>query len=336
MAIRTTKIKKNYFYKKKVLVTGGTGLIGVQLLKLLVNLGAKVTSCSLDKIKPIKNVSYITSDLREFKNCLKICKSKDIVFHLAGIKGSPKMSKEMPSKFFVPTIQFSLNMMEAARRSKVKDYLFTSSVGVYAPNKILNEEDVWKTFPSDNDKFPGWAKRICELQAECYKSEKKWSNIFVVRPANVYGPYDNFDTKNAMVIPSLIKKALETKTNYLEVLGNGKPIRDFIFSRDVAKGMLKVVSKRFKDPINLGSGKGYPIKYVAEIVAKSVPNGPLKIKWKKTKSAGDKKRILGNKLQKKINFKIQTSLEDGIKETINWFVNNKKTYRARFNSFLED
>ena len=113
-------------------------------------------------------------------------------------------------------------------------------------------------------------------------------------------------------------------------------IRDFIFSRDVAKGMLKVVSKRFKDPINLGSGKGYPIKYVAEIVAKSVPNGPLKIKWKKTKSAGDKKRILGNKLQKKINFKIQTSLEDGIKETINWFVNNKKTYRARFNSFLED
>ncbi len=336
MVMHIIKNKKNYFYRKKVLVTGGTGLIGVQLTKILINLGAKVTSCSLDKIKPVKGVKYIISDLREFKNCLNLCRSKDIVFHLAGIKGSPKMSREKPSKFFVPTIQFSLNMMEAARRSKIKDYLFTSSVGVYAPNKILNENDVWKTFPSENDKFPGWAKRICELQAECYKAEKKWRNIFVVRPANVYGPFDNFNTENAMVIPSLIKKALDSKNDTLEVWGNGKPVRDFIFSKDVALGMIKVVSKKFRQPINLGSGKGYSIREVAEIIAKSVPNGPLKIKWKKNKNSGDNKRVLGNKLQRKINFKIKTPLEVGIKETIEWFIKNKSSYKSRFNSFLEN
>ncbi len=336
MATRTIKNKKNYFFNKKVLVTGGTGMIGVPLTKLLVSYGAKVTSCSLDKIKPVDKVQYIYQDLRDFKNCLKICKGKDIVFHLAGIKGSPKMSMEKPSKFFVPTIQFSLNMMEAAKRAKVKDYLFTSSVGVYSPRSVLNEEDVWKTFPSENDKFPGWAKRICELQAQCYQSEGSWKNIFIVRPANVYGPYDNFDTNNAMVIPSLVKKALETKNGTLEVWGDGKPIRDFIYSKDVALGMIKVVRKKFRDPINLGSGRGYSIKEIAEKIANSVPNGPLKIKWKKTKNSGDKKRVLGNKLQKRIKFKIETSLDKGIKETINWFIKNKKLYKYRFNSFLED
>ena len=83
----------------------------------------------------------------------------------------------------------------------------------------------------------------------------------MVRPANVYGPYDNFDESNAMVIPSLISKAFKTKNNKIEVWGDGKPKRDFIFSEDVAKGMMKVVKKRFR-PINLGSGKAVGIKNI--------------------------------------------------------------------------
>ena len=77
----------------------------------------------------------------------------------------------------VPTIMFSFNMMEAARRCKVKRFMFTSSIGVYAPNKIFKEDDVWKTFPSQNDKFAGWAKRICELQAEAYKIQYNLKNF---------------------------------------------------------------------------------------------------------------------------------------------------------------
>ena len=93
----------------------------------------------------------------------------------------------------VPTLMFSINMMEAALRQNVSNYLLTSSIGVYAQSSLFKEDSVWKTFPSQNDKFPGWAKRICELQAEAYKIQYDWENISIVRPSNVYGPYDNFE-----------------------------------------------------------------------------------------------------------------------------------------------
>ena len=125
-------------------------------------------------------------------------------------------------------------MMEAARRNKVKRFLFTSSIGVYAKSKIFNEDDVWKTFPSENDKFAGWAKRLCELQAEAYAIQYGWDGISIIRPANVYGPYDNFDTNNAMVIPSLIKKVTTSKKK-LDVWGDGSTVRDFILLRRCGK-----------------------------------------------------------------------------------------------------
>ena len=164
------------------------------------------------------------------------------------------MTLEKPASFFVPTLMFSINLMEAARRNKIENYLFTSSIGVYSPKSKFLEDDVWKTFPSENDKYAGWAKRICELQSEVYEIQYNWKNISVVRPANVYGPYDNFDINNAMVIPSLINKALNAKKT-LKVWGDGKNIRDFIFSSDVADGMLLSVKNKINYPINLGSGK---------------------------------------------------------------------------------
>ena len=196
-----------YFKNKKILITGGTGLIGMPLAQMLIDLKSIVTIVSLDK-KPKLNgkFSFYRSDLREFKNCLTLCRNKDFVFHLAGVKGSPLMTMKKPASFLVPTVTFTFNMMEAARRCNVKNFLLTSSIGVYAKSKVFYEDSVWKTFPSDNDKFAGWAKRLCELQAEAYKIQYGWDAISIIRPANVYGPYDNFDTKNAMVIPSLIKK----------------------------------------------------------------------------------------------------------------------------------
>jgi len=328
-------IKSNFFYNKKILVTGGTGLIGRQLVDLLVQRGAKVTIVSLDKFKSKENIKFIKKDLRFLKNCLDVCKNKDIVFHLAGVKGSPLMTMKKPASFFVPTIMFSVNMMEAARRCGVKKYLFTSSIGVYAKSSIFYEDQVWKTFPSDNDKFAGWAKRICELQAEAYLIENKWKGISIVRPANVYGPYDNFDTDNAMVIPSLIKRALNSK-KYLHVWGDGSQIRDFIFSKDVAEGMMLAVQKNIKYPINLGSGMGVRIREIAEIIANNVPNGPLKIKWDKSKPSGDNKRIMSVKKSNDIGFYPKINIKKGIIETINWYIKNgQKHDLKKYNSFKE-
>ena len=324
----------NYYKNKKVLITGGTGLIGMPLAQMLIDLGAKISIVSLDK-KPKLNgkFKFLKKDLRELKNCIKICKNQEIVFHLAGVKGSPLMTMKKPASFLVPTVTFTFNMMEAARRSGVERFLLTSSIGVYAKSKIFNEDSVWKTFPSDNDKFAGWAKRLCELQAEAYKIQYGWDAISIIRPANVYGPYDNFDTNNAMVIPSLIKKIMDTKKK-LDVWGDGSPIRDFIYSEDVARAMLFAVYKKINYPINVGSGKGVSIKQVVSSIVKAVNKKYLKINWQLNKPIGDKIRLMNvAKLEKK-GFKNITSLDEGIKKTVQWFFKNKN-FKGRYNSFTE-
>lgn len=325
------------FYKgKKILVTGGTGLIGRPLVEMLVEQGAKVVVVSLDDpSRSPKGAQFIRSDLREFSNCFELCKNKDIVFHVAGVKGSPLTAKMQPASYFVPTITFNTNMMEAARRQKVKRYLYTSSIGVYTPSEVFHEDDVWKTFPSENDRFAGWAKRMGELQAEAFKIEYGWDQISIVRPANVYGPFDNFDPKTGMVIPSLIHRALSGENPFV-VWGDGSPVRDFIFAKDVAIGMLLAVEKGVNVPINLGCGTGITVKQLAETIAKFVPGEPTKIVWDKTKPKGDKKRVMDmTRAKKLLGFECQYSLEDGIKETITWYLKNKDVLNRRYNSFYE-
>ena len=326
----------NFFKNKKVLVTGGTGLIGRPLVEMLLKKGAKVTVVSLDDLKRApKGVKFVKADLREFSNCMSVCEDMDIVFHLAGIKGSPKMTAKQPASFFVPTISFNTNVMEAARKQKVSRFLYTSTIGVYAQASVFYEDDVWKTFPSENDRFAGWAKRMGELQAQAYKIEYGWDKIAIVRPANVYGPYDNFDPDTAMVIPSLIKRALDGE-NPLVVWGDGSAIRDFIYSKDVARGMMMALEKGVNVPVNLGSGKGVTIKELAETIARFVPGGSVKIVWDKTKPKGDKKRLMDMTLAKKLlGFKPLTTLEQGIRETVAWYLNNKDLLNKRYNVFHE-
>ena len=325
----------NFYRNKNVLVTGGTGLIGRPLVEMLLQQGANVTVASLDDpSRAPYGVTFKPVDLREFHACLELCKNQDIVFQLAGVKGSPAMTAKRPASFFVPTITFSINMMEAARRAGVGRFLFTSSVGVYSPAEIFYEDDVWKTFPSPNDRFAGWAKRMGELQAEAYKIEYGWDKIAIVRPANVYGSYDNFDPANAMVIPSLIKRAMDGE-NPLTVWGDGSPIRDFIHAQDVARGMLLAVENGINEPINLGSGTGVTIKEIAEIVVANIPNGPIDLNWDITKPKGDAKRLMDMTRANSYGFKPEISIETGIIETIKWYAKNRGKTDNRYNAFTE-
>lgn len=322
----------SFYQGKNVLVTGGTGLIGQPLCQMLVEAGANVTVASLDDAaRTPAGTTFKQLDLRNFDNCMDAAQGQDIVFHLAGVKGSPRMTAERPASFFVPTLTFSINMMEAARRQGVSNYLFTSSVGVYQPADVFKEDSVWETFPSPNDRFAGWAKRMCELQAQAYAIEYGWDKISIVRPANVYGPFDNFDPENAMVIPSLIHRAL-TEEGPLSVWGDGSPIRDFIHARDVARGMMLAVEQGINEPINLGSGTGITIKQVAEAVAAATDKT---IEWDVTKPKGDAKRIMDTSRSEGYGFTCQTSLEDGIRETIEWYKQNKDVAAARYNAFTE-
>lgn len=325
------------FYKnKKVLVTGGTGLLGRPLVDMLIKEGAKVRIASLDdSSRSHPKAEFKKCDLTKFENCLDACNEMDYVFNLVGIKGSPKMTKEKPASFFTPTILFNTNMMEAATQSKVKRYLFTSTVGVYSPAEIFYEDDVWKTFPSENDKFAGWAKRMGELQAQAYEIEDGWNKIAIVRPANAYGPYDNFDPENAMVIPSLIKRAINGEDPFV-VWGDGSPVRDFIHAKDVARGMIMALENcpgPYK-PINLGSGTGYSIKNLVDIIINNLEYKP-EVVWDTSKPSGDKIRVMDiSRAKKLLGWKPKISLEEGVKNTMEWYREHKNLVEKRYNVFI--
>ena len=320
------------FGGKRVLVTGGTGMIGRPLVEALLARGAKVRVASLDDpSRALPGTEFRRVDLTDFRACADAAAGMDMVFHLAGVKGSPLMAKTRPASFFVPTISFNTNMMEAARQAKVERYLYTSTVGVYAPAEVFHEDDVWKTFPSENDRFAGWAKRMGELQAEAYRIEHGWDKVAIVRPANVYGPYDNFDPANAMVIPSLIRRALDGE-DPLVVWGDGSPVRDFIHASDVAEGMLAAMAAPEKTPVNLGSGEGVTIRRIVDVVVANLDKKP-KVVWDATKPSGDKKRLMDVSRARAIGWAPKVSIEDGIRGVMDWYKAHRAEADMRHNTF---
>jgi len=323
---------KNNLEGKNVLVTGGTGMIGRYLVDKLIERNCNVTVVSLDSDDGLPDsVRFLKLDLTILDNCMKACDGQDYIFNLIGIKGSPKMSREKPASFMVPMLMFNTAMMEAAMRCDVKWYLYTSSVGVYHPAEVFREDDVWSSFPSDNDKHPGWAKRIGELQADAYRIQYGRNNISIVRPANVYGKWDNFDPNNAMVIPSLINRIMSGESP-LVCWGDGTPVRDFIYAGDCADGMIHMVENGVTDPVNLGSGTGVTIKEIAEnirdIYDKSVP-----IAWDTSKPKGDAKRLMDTERAESYGFKCSTPIGEGLRSTIEWFSKNRNLYKKRNNYF---
>jgi len=316
------------FKNQKVLVTGGAGMIGRQLVDLLLEKGAKVTIADLNEPTNLpQEVDFIKSNLLYFDQCQNICQGQDYVFNLVGIKCSPKVTMEQPADIMGPMMQFNTNMLEAAMKANVKWYLYTSTVGVYTPAEIFYEDDVWKGSPSPNDWYGGWAKRMGELQCEAYEKQHGKGKCSIVRPANVYGPYDNFDLKNAMVVPSLIRKANEN--DIIDVWGDGSPIRDFIHAKDVARGMMFVVENKITKPVNLGSGTGVTIKELSEIVANYFNKS---IQYSPEKPSGDAKRIFSMERANSYGFYPEVSIKEGIESTIEWFLNNPDKIDKKFNA----
>ena len=320
------------FRNKNVLVTGGTGMIGRALVNKLKKYECNITVADLSPTGTnSSDVKYICADLRYFSTCEDICKNQDFIFNVVGVKGSPQACATQPADFMVPMLQFNTNMMEAARKSGAEWYLYTSSVGVYSPADVFYEDDVWKTFPSPNDRFAGWAKRMGELQAEAYSIQYNWNKYSIVRPANVYGMHDNFNPINSMVIPSLIRKAQEN--DVLEVWGDGSSIRDFIYADDVADAMIHCVLNKITEPVNLGSGSGFSIKELVEIVVKHSGKN-LAVKWLTDKPNGDAVRIMSTERAEKYGITPSVTLEEGIHLVTEWFKSNKNILDQRYNVFI--
>ena len=191
------------------------------------------------------------------------------------------------------------------------------------------EDSIWNGPPKQNDRIPGIAKRIGEIQGEAYLLEHGWDAVRIVRPSNVYGSFDDFDPATAQVIPSLIKRIVDGE-NPLKVWGDGSAVRDFIYSEDAAYWMLVAMEKAPPClPINLGSGKGITIKELVEIISSCIPNPP-DVEWDTTKPSGDPVRILSTQRAEEIlGYKLMTDIKDGVQKTIQWYIDNKQILKSK-------
>ncbi len=317
------------YKNKKVLVAGGTGTIGISLVRLLKELKAKVTVASIDD--PVysrmvlgNGVRFVKTDLTSLKNCIKVTGGQDYVFNLVGIKGSTGIGETKVASYLVPMLWFQTNLMEASFRNSVSRYLFVSSICAYPQSDKPKTEDIlWDGMPKQNDRIPGIAKRVGEIQGEAYMLEHGWDAVRIVRPSNVYGPYDDFNPATAQVIPSLIRRVLDGE-NPMRVWGDGSAIRDFIYSEDAAYWMLIAMEKAPPClPINIGSGRGISIRGLTDIILSCVPDAP-RVEWDESKPAGDTIRILSTERAERIlGYKVITDIKEGIQKTISWYINNK-------------
>jgi len=319
------------FKDKKCLVTGGTGLIGRQVVDILCNAGADVTVVSLDSIDVDFRAQHIVRDLSDFGFCVEMTTNIDFVFHIAGIKGSIKVTKEKSASFFVPLLMMNTNMLEACRITNIKKVVYVSSVGAYSNASVFKESENLTGSPMDI--YPGWAKRMAELQIKTYAIQYKLNNFAIVRPTNVYGPGDNFDSDNAMVIPSLMAR-IHSGEDPLTVWGNGKAIRDFAYSRDVAEGIIQALYYGTDSGfVNLGSGIETSILELVILLSKITG---CNYEFDECRPAGFGKRVMDISLAKeKIHYNPTTSLYDGLQQTWNWFIKHDNEYLKRKNYFNE-
>jgi len=167
-----------------VLVTGGTGMIGRQIVDMTHQAGAHVQSVSLDCIEPNSEIKYITGDLTNLGFCKSITRDMDFVFHLAGIGGSSQVTIKQPASFFVPMIMINTNVIEASRLNRVPNLVYASSIGAYAPAEILKEDEDPNILPMDL--YPGLSKRMGEYQIESYRIQYGLKNYSSARVANCF------------------------------------------------------------------------------------------------------------------------------------------------------
>jgi GDP-L-fucose synthase len=317
---------------KSCLVTGGTGMIGREIAMLLANAGANVRVVSLDKVIIHKSVEHVYGDLTDFDFCKEQTRDMDCVFHVAGIKGSIKVTVDNPASFFVPLLMFNTNVLEASRINKVPKLVYTSSIGAYSAAEVFVESEEEDQGPP-MDMYPGWAKRMAEMQIQAYRTQYDLKDYSIVRPCNVYGPGDNFDPENAMVIPTLMSR-IHNGEDPVVVWGDGSAIRDFAYTRDVAEGTILALHHgtggRY---VNLGSGVGVSIKELVETLHDFLD---FNYQFDTTKPSGFPRRIMDVSLARDlIDYNPSTTLRDGLESTWKWFLENQDEFKYKKNYFSE-
>ena len=315
----------NFYSNKNVLVTGGNGFVGSYVVERLLDEQANVSivsRTSKDFLLHVKDkIRFLKGDLLNKDDALEACKNQDFVFHLASRVAGIGYNIEHSGTMMTDNSIMSLNMLDAARISNVERYQYVSSTCVYPREASIPtpESEGMLGDPEPSNLGYGWAKRVGELQAKMHAKEFGMK-VSIIRPMNAYGPRDDFDPETSHVIPALIRKIINAKTE-VSIWGSGNQTRAFVYVDDVARGMLMTLEKlTIPDPINIGTNEEIKIKDLVSTIVNITERNDLQIKYDTTKPEGQLRKTADTKkAEELIQYKPKYSLEEGLKHTIDWY-----------------
>ena len=305
---------------KRIGVTGGNGFLGKHVISSLKRNGILEENI----IAPVSQEVDLTNPI-ETDEFVEKC---DIIIHLAAKVGGILFNKKYPANLLVDNLKMGINIYESCHKHSIKKLVNIGTTCMYPEHASLpfKEEDIWNGYPVSVTAPYGISKKVLFELSKTYSTQYGLNSINLI-PVNLYGPEDHFDGENTHVVPALIKRIFESKTNnlpFLDVWGSGIATREFLYVEDAAEGIVKALS--FYDdyvPINLGTGIETSIKNLVTLIC-DIQGYQGEIRWDTTKPDGTLRRCVDTeKAVDRFRFKADTSLKDGLEKTISWFIENK-------------
>jgi len=301
---------------KKILVTGGNGFLGKEVVDRLCKAGATIDKISTPRSREL--------DLRDLSNCQRAVKEQDIVIHLAAHVGGIGLNREKPAELFYDNLMMGTQLIHTAYQEGVKKFVCVGTICAYPKFTPVpfKEDDLWNGYPEETNAPYGIAKKALLVQLEAYRQQYGFNGIYLL-PVNLYGPEDNFDPRSSHVIPALIRKVHEAQQKgdrELLAWGDGSPTREFLYSTDAAQGIVMATQKYDESaPVNLGTNQEISIKDLVETICELMEfEGD--IVWQRDQPNGQPRRCLDTqRAQAKFGFVAQTEFRQGLKNTIDWY-----------------
>jgi GDP-L-fucose synthase len=305
--------------EKRILVTGGAGFLGRQVIDLLLKAGANA-----DKITVPRSRDY---DLCKMEACQQVVQNQDIIIHLAAHVGGIGLNREKPGELFYDNLMMGVQLIHSAYQAGIEKFVCVGTICAYPKFTPVpfKEEDLWNGYPEETNAPYGIAKKVLLVQLQAYRQQYGFNGIFLL-PVNLYGPEDNFNPSSSHVIPALIRKVHEAQVKgekRLYVWGDGSPSREFLYSTDAARGIvLATQNYNEPDPVNLGTGYEIKIRDLIELICELM-EFQGEIIWETDQPNGQPRRCLDTeKAKQAFGFTAEMEFKQGLKNTIDWYRNH--------------